>query len=253
MKLIDLDLIEPAKDAGPLPSVTDYDIERIRKVGSIIEPVVVRNMHEMALVTGQTRYEIVANPVSWIIAQRLGWPTVPVEVIDLRSDLAKEYRKKSTRVQTDVISQTRKIQERLKSRPKPTISQLATEAGLTRTALQHRLRILTLSQDLQEYVRSGRLTIAHARRIATKDLTPSDQKALAHAVVQNKWSVRKLEERIERMRSGYLDTKKLEQTLSESLGCRVELKRSKVTINYENNLDVLDGILERLGVKASEI
>lgn len=255
MKQIDIDLIERARDAGAVVQPSDNDIERARQLGMIVEPVIVRRLMERSLVSNQLAYEIIANEKSWLIAQRLGWDQVPVEVVEVSSDAARRYRVAApTTAPLDPIERLQQLKGRLDADKKLTVKQLATEEGIGRTELHHRLRVLTLSQSIQDSVRQGALTIAQARRIACKGLTDLQREQLVKATVNNKWSVRVLEGQIKKVLLGSdsLIQESLERAMTEKLGCDVKLKPPFLTIDYQNNLDVLDGVMAHLGIAPGE-
>ena len=255
--LIDVDLVERAPERGPVPRVADWEIERAHALGRIIDPVIVRALKQKTPISGQTRYEIVGNEKSWIIAQRLGWHQVPCVSFVLDDDDVRLYRE--AQVEGDTIDRVLQYQRRLNTEPDLTVTALAAEVGWSRTELQHNLCLTRLSSTLLQYVRTGQLSLGHARRLASPKLSTALREELARSIVEHGWPVRVLEDQLRRRTQNdaavdatpsvqvSVETAALERSLSTLLGCAVTIRPPLLSINYCGNLEILDGLLERLG------
>ena len=72
---------------------------------------------------------------------------------------------------------------------------IATRLGKSRPYVTNTLRLLNLPEEIIEMVRSGRLSQGHARALIVVD-DPAYQLQLAHQALDNKLSVREVEERV---------------------------------------------------------
>ena len=136
--------------------------------------------------------------------------------------------------------------------------------GRSRAAVSNLLRLLELPADIRALVQAGALEMGHAR--ALLPLAVPMAISLARQAVEEGWSVRQVEHRVQQLASGKLpaeprkpaakapprqaDIAALERELSETLGSRVDVvqgrgKKGKLVIHYAD-FDVLDGVLERL-------
>jgi ParB family chromosome partitioning protein len=127
------------------------------------------------------------------------------------------------------------------------------------------LRLLELPNEIRVLVETGALEMGSARALLT--LAPQAAIALARQAVDGGWSVRDVEHRVQQLSAGKLPVKTktpkpnpqadivaLERELSESLGATVNVLhgrggRGRLVIHY-SDLDSLDGVLERLRIKA---
>lgn len=145
-----------------------------------------------------------------------------------------------------------------------TQAELAGRLGEDRSSIANYLRLLDLSAPVQAMVRDGRLTLGHAKLIASvSDVL--EQERLANLVITQGLSVRNLERvtqgatpkpttrYAENLPSPHIQD--LEKSISRQLGLRVQVRsgakkgRGRLIIHY-GNLDQFDELLERLGVKA---
>ena len=148
-----------------------------------------------------------------------------------------------------------------------TQEKLANALGKSRSHIANTLRLLTLPQDVQDYLRDGKLTAGHARALITAD----DASVLARQVIKKGLSVRETEklakkgddnifrDSTSRKKSGTgakdADTKALEGDLSANLALKVAIQHKagsesgQLVISYENfdQLDELCRILSASG------
>ena len=256
--------LSPARPRGPLPEVS-ASLQRLVETHGPIDPVVVR--------PHGPRYEILSNAETWLAAQRAGWREVP---IDIRDDITDEEASAIVALtsrggRSDPIEEAQQLEEQLKKlcaggrqRRYGAISFLARELGKSRTHMSHTLRLLKLPARIQRLVATGQLTAGHARALVTlKDSRRQDR--LAERIIRQRLSVRQAEavaqgRRISRARTSRHqpgessfsedpDIRRLEMTLSDALGSntRIDSARGRLIIHYGSNLDVLQGVLERLG------
>ena len=256
--------LSPARPRGPLPDVP-VSLQRLVDAHGPINPVVVR-AHGL-------RYEILANVETWLAAQRAGCREVPIDVRDdvTDADAGAILAFTSGAGRSDPIEEARQLEAHLEKlcagdrrRRYGAIGRLARVLGKSRTQVSHTLRLLRLPVRIQQLVASRQLSAGHARALVTlKDARRQAQ--LAERIIRQRLSVREAEaaahgRRISRTRtvrrqsddatfSEDPDVRRLEITLTETLGSntRIDTERGRLIIHYARNLEILQGVLERLG------
>lgn len=222
-----------------------------------IEPVVVRTL-------SRSKYEILCNAEAWLAVQRAGMYSVDIVVRDDISE-PEALRIINGLNELDPVAEAEWYESQLTGDGSDgkfkTVAALARSVGKTRTYVSHSLRLLELGETLKKALRSGDLSIGHAKALlAIRD--PGKRVGLATQAISGQWSVRKLESKVrsgEKKKSnrkpGYhksADVVALERALSGLVGSRVEIDEpgGRLSIDYGKNLEVLDGILKRLGYSA---
>ena len=239
-----------------IPKTPVSAIKQILTHGQL-QPVVVRSLAD-------NRYEILANAESWLAVQRAGLHQVDIVIRDdVNDDEAEKLVNRN--ITLDPIAEAQWFRSRVNPAgqcgQRGAVTQLARSLGLGRSYVAHALRLLELSDDIQHAVRSGALKVGHAKAILTVK-NSSDRTQLALKIIQQNLSVRQAEHVARSIAAGTQSdtaksttTKHLEQTLSGIVGSAVDIdeREGKLTIDYGNNNDVLDGILERLGYRQDSI
>lgn len=246
---------------GPLPSVSLRLLEAIRAHGPI-EAVVVRQ-------TGAYQYEILSNPETWLAVQRLGHHDVPVEIrTDVSDEKAAEIVAAAYGVdRTDPLGEAEQLAAQLEALGGRVqwgaIRRLAARTGLSRSYISHALRLLELPDAIRQLIRSGQLHVGHAKLLVTiKDRR--EQWALARTIIDDGLSVRATAERARAVRAGLAlpaaavdpepdpDVVRLERAVTDVIGChtRIDAEAGRLVIDYGGDLEVLEGVLERLGYRA---
>ncbi len=245
----------------PKPSATLLD--RVRDFG-LVEPVVVRPI-------GQGRYEILANAEAWVAAGRAGLHKIPVNVReDLDEEEARDIVVEHYGVQArSVLDDARYFEEQLAffggSKRRGAITKLAVASGRSRPYIAHSLRLLALPHEIQNWVQAGRLSAGQvrplvaiadratqlrlARSIMTKRLTAREAEALARATRAGEAKL--APEKPPNKRGKDADTKRFEQRVSDTIGAEFRLENGRAIIDYCNDLDVLQGIVERMGYRGA--
>lgn len=144
-----------------------------------------------------------------------------------------------------------------------TQAEIASRVGKPRSTVANFLRLLDLPASIQEMLDTGALDMGHGRTLAGVD-READQLRLARRAVDEKWSVRQLEESARRMRekpepkpralddSSQRDPNVVaaETTLSRALGAKVSIHvtrrgRGHLEIRFAND-DELDRLYRAL-------
>lgn len=255
--------LSPRRPVRTVPRVPLKLLDTIRRHGPIA-PVIVRKV-------GDRNYEILDNAETWLAAQRLGQHQVPVEVLaDLDDeDAAAIVEAASTGYGQDPITEAEELAARLtevggRSRWGAT-RRLAAITGLSRSYVSHAVRLLRLSEEVQSLLRSRELAVGHAKLLVGLP-DARTQLAVARRIVAERLSVRSAETLIREMRGDTgtargaaepevserdPDVLRLERILSETLGCRTRLSLAEgaLIVEYGGDLDLLDGLLQRLGIR----
>ncbi len=222
----------------------------IREKG-VVQPILVRPL------AGQTdTFEIVAGERRWRAAQKAGLHDVPVVVRELTDKEALELaiienvQRQDLNALEEAVGYQQLIDEYSYSQ-----SELADVIGKSRSHIANTLRLMKLPEEVQTYLRDGKLTAGHARALVTLD----DPAAAARRIVEAGLSVRDVEAIGEgegrkkgsggKKRAKDADTRALEKTLSDRLGLAVVIDHrgngGKVTVSYKT-LEQLDDVCRRL-------
>lgn len=251
------------RPSGYIPSPPASLLERVRDFGPI-EPVVVRPI-------ANNKFEILANAETWVAAGRAGLHEVPVLIRDdLDDELASEivrshYGQKSR----NAIDEAKHFESQLAAfggrKRRGAIGKLATAIGRSRPYIAHSLRLLTLSAEIQELIQRGALSAGQARPLVSiRDRVSQGQ--VARSIVANKLTARAAEQLANTMKNSKsainskkrttdteksADIKRFERQVSEVIGSRFSLENGRAIIDYDGNLEVLQGIVERLGYRGT--
>ena len=221
----------------------------------IIQPVVVRPDPRHS-----GDYQIVAGERRWRAAQRAQLHEVPVVVRDLddRTVLEVAIIENVQRTDLNPIEEAQGYSQ-LIERFSYTQDQMADVVGKSRSHVANTLRLLTLPEQVQGLLRSGKLSAGHARAL----IGATDPVALAELVVRKGLTVRQTEELARRVVARKrpraaakppqkdADTRILEGDLSAALGMAVSIEHhpsdggGDLRIRYKS-LDELDRLCRRL-------
>jgi ParB family chromosome partitioning protein len=262
---LDLDQLQPGKyqprtrmDEGSL-----YELAESIKAQGIMQPVLVRAV-------GPQRYEIIAGERRVRAARLAGLSSVPVLVRDVPDEAAAAMAliENIQREDLNPLEEAHGIQ-RLVEEFKLTHEQAAQAVGRSRSAASNLLRLLNLSEPVQQMLMTGDIDMGHARALLSLD--GARQILCAQEIVARKLSVREAEKLSagagETRQSPLLrtrsekpsDLRRIEEELSDALTAAVEIRVKKHTARGEQgevaiafgSLDELNGLLDRLGLVRS--
>ncbi|HET9695320.1 MAG TPA: ParB/RepB/Spo0J family partition protein [Terriglobales bacterium] len=223
------------------------------KVQGILQPIILRQMPagKLQLVAGQRR---------WLASQRAGKATVPAIVRQLSDEQVIELTiiENLQREDLNPLDQAAAF-EKLASTCGLTQEQIAQRTGKDRATVANYMRLLRLPEEVRNSVRSGDLTMGHARALMALDLAV-EQIAAAKKVLNLSMSVRQTEALVANWGKPHEkqekperpvdpNVKEAQRELERSLGCRVTIDdkkgRGKVVIQYKT-LEDFDRIVEML-------
>ncbi|MCX7186718.1 MAG: ParB/RepB/Spo0J family partition protein [Methylophilaceae bacterium] len=227
----------------------------------IMQPILVRLLR-----VGQSAdeyYEIIAGERRWRASQMAGLEEVPVLVREIadESALAMALIENIQRENLNPLEEAQGI-KRLIEEFSMTHEKAADAVGRSRVAVSNLLRLLTLSEPVQEMLLTGKLDMGHARALI--GLGGAQQVMLAEQIILNNSSVRDAENLVRthhektsrpakktavKARASQ-DVLRLEQELSDKVGANVTIGANAkgagtLKINYAS-LEQLDEIVAKL-------
>ena len=232
--------------------------ESIKSQG-IMQPILVRPI-------GSGKYEIIAGERRFRASKLAGLEEVPVLVraVPDESALAMALIENIQREDLNPLEEALGVQ-RLIREFNLTHEDAARAIGRSRSATSNMLRLLNLAEPVQTMLLAGDIEMGHARALLA--LTAAEQIACANEVFNKRLSVRETEKLVNDWASDgdrqaakpkqTADVRRLEEGLADWLASAVQLKanangKGSVTIKF-NNLDELDGVLERIGFPKEEL
>jgi ParB family chromosome partitioning protein len=258
------DMLLPVEKLAPNPDQPrrDFAPEALEELAAslrskgMIQPIVARRDPRKP-----GGFEIVAGERRWRAAQLAQMHEVPVVVRDLDDGEVLEIAiiENIQRADLNALEEATAYRQ-LMDRFGHTQEKLAEALSKSRSHIANLLRLLTLPDPVQTWVRDGKLSAGHARAL----ITSTDPVGLAREVINRGLSVRDTERLARtaapenagnRRRSGRdggkdADTRALEQDLSAALGMRVVIDHKGqdggvLSITYRS-LDQLDGLCQVL-------
>jgi ParB family transcriptional regulator, chromosome partitioning protein len=225
------------------------------RASGVIQPIVVRQVG--------SGYQLIAGERRWRAARQAGLDRIPAIVREATDAESLELALVENLLREDLNPiEESEAYRHLLDQFGWTQEQLAQRIGRDRTSIANSLRLLRLPEDIQTDLRSGRLTMGHARALLALP-TSSEQLKLRDEILAHDWSVRATEDSVRaretlptarrtvRRRRGHPpELAALEQSLQRALLTRVVIsgdgRRGKIEITYAN-AEELDRLGELLG------
>ncbi|MDF1802192.1 ParB/RepB/Spo0J family partition protein [Thalassovita sp.] len=257
--MIPIEKIFPNPDQ-PRRTFTSEQLDELAasiKEKGVIQPLIVRDRPGHG-----GEFEIVAGERRWRAAQMAQLHQIPVLVREFSDTEVLEVAiiENIQRADLNAVEEAagyRQLMEKFGH----TQEKLSEVLGKSRSYIANLVRLLNLPEEVQEFVRDGKLSAGHARALITSD----DPVSLARRVISGGLSVREAEKlakspkketetapKTPRVKADKdADTRALEGDLSANLGMKVLIDHSagqesgKLTISY-NNLEQLDEVCRRL-------
>lgn len=227
--------------------------ESIRQHG-VIQPIIVRSVLK--------GYEIIAGERRFRASQYCGNTTIPAVVRSFSDQQVMEIalienlqRENLNAMEIAVAYQGLMEQFSL------TQEELSLKVGKSRSHIANFLRLLSLPEEVKEYVSRGTLSMGHARALVSVK-NEETLKALAQQSIDLQWSVRELEEAVQQLDRKADDAKSkpkqkkkdpfienVEESLRDRFKTTVRIKhnkdKGKIELNYYSQQD-LERLLELL-------
>jgi len=259
---IALDLIEinPKQPRKDFDETALSELAASLKLHDIIQPLTVSRMP-----TG--KYRLIAGERRFRAAKIAGLKDVPVYVRQVNdSELLElallENLQRENLNSIEIALSYKRLMEELDY----TQEQVAERMGKERSTITNYIRLLKLPPDIQVAVRTGVISMGHARALISVDVV--DKQLFIFSEIKTKeLSVRQTEELVRKMYTGTGNIKntakaelppsfkKIEDNLSSQFSTKVKLVHNKkgfgsVTFEYYS-LEELNGLLDKLNIKVS--
>ena len=239
-----------------------YELAESIRAQGIMQPILVRPV-------GPGRYEVIAGERRMRAARLAGLDEVPVLVREVPDEAAAAMALIEN-IQREDLNPLEEAQglKRLTDEFGLTHEQAAQAVGRSRSAASNLLRLLNLTEPVQQMLMAGDLDMGHAR--ALLPLAGAQQILTASEIIAKKLSVREAEKLVIRasassgrqaplLRTRHekpRDLQRIEQELSDLLTASVDIRVKKRTKRGEQgevaiafgSLDELNGLLQKLGL-----
>ncbi|WED43262.1 ParB/RepB/Spo0J family partition protein [Legionella cardiaca] len=255
-KLIPIEFLHPGR-YQPRKNFDDLALQELAdSIASqgLIEPLVIRELTK-------DKYEIIAGERRWRAAMIAGLAELPC----LIGDYSDEQAAAVTLIENIQRENLNLIEEangyrRLLDEFHFQQDEIAALVGKSRSHITNILRLLTLCESVQEQVKSGSLSMGHAKMLV--GLSANQQSSLATQITEHDWSVRYLEKKVKEMKGREQplrdshrdrDIKRLEAQIAEQIGAPVQIVNGEgnggwLQVKFFDN-DTLAGLLERMGLR----
>ncbi|MFD1954654.1 ParB/RepB/Spo0J family partition protein [Paenibacillus thailandensis] len=229
--------------------------ESIKQHG-VIQPIIVRSVLK--------GYEIIAGERRFKASQLIGNASIPAVVRAFSDQQVMEIALIENLQREDLNAiEVAIAYQSLMEKFKLTQEELSMKVGKSRSHIANFIRLLSLPDEIKDYVSRGTLSMGHARALAGVK-NAATQKELAALVIAQEWSVRELEDAIQKLdsrpkeekadksklkkRDPYIES--LEDTLRERFKTTVRIKpqqkdKGKIELQYYSKQD-LERLLELL-------
>ncbi len=251
---IPIDQIEP--NSNQPRSLFDEDklrelAESIREIG-IIQPITLRQIAD-------NRFQIIAGERRWRASQIAGLKAIPAYIRTINDENVMEMALVENIQREDLNPiEIALAYEHLLESTGETQEQVSIRVGKSRANVANYLRLLKLPAQVQMALQKKEIDMGHARALLAID-SPSTQLRLFKEIVKNGWSVRKVEQMVQHLKTGddietgkkKIQAKKqlpeefgmLRDRLSGFLNTRVQLTcsskgKGKISIPFDNEEDL---------------
>lgn len=227
---------QPRKDFDPEGM---EDLVRSVKDRGVIQPILVRE--------SQGRFELIAGERRWRAAQHVGIAEIPAIVRKVSDQDSLELALIENIQREDLNAmESAEAYEQLIKEFGLTQEEIAFKVGKSRSSVANILRLLSLPQEIQGYIREERLTTGHAKALLSLT-TRTQQVAAAREMIHRGLSVRDGEKLVASVSSGRKRRRSakgirdvhlvaVEEALKKSLGTKVRLRdrqgKGKIEIEY---------------------
>jgi ParB family transcriptional regulator, chromosome partitioning protein len=228
------------------------------KSSGVIQPIIVRKVSGF--------YQLIAGERRWRAARQAGLERIPAIVRDATDAQSIELALVENLLREDLNPiETAQAYQKLLAEFGWTQEELAQRIGKDRTSIANGLRLLRLPEDIQTDLRSGRLTMGHARALLALT-SVAEQLRLRDEILAHDWSVRTTEDSIRateadavtrglpprKGRRRSVELAALEEALQRGLMARVRIigneRRGKIELPYATPAE-LERLAEALGAR----
>ncbi len=257
---IPIDQIEPNPDQPR----REFDAQAMQELAGsiktmgIIAPITLRQ-------TSPDHYQIIAGERRWRASQMAGLTSIPAYIRTADDESVMELALVENIQREDLNAiEIALAYEHLAEQSGMTQEKISERVGKSRTAVTNYMRLLKLPAQIQMALKNREIDMGHARALLSLD-SPSLQLKLFRDVQKNQYSVRKVEEMVQMLKSGEDvqtakkkivaktqmpdDLVRMKDKLAEVLKAKVQVSygvggKGKLTIPFDSD-DELRSVLER--------
>ena len=194
---IPIEQIEPNPDQPR----REFDATAMQELASsiktmgIIAPITLRQV-------GPEHYQIIAGERRWRASQMAGLTTIPAYIRTANDENVMELALVENIQREDLNAiEIALAYEHLAEQSGMTQEKISERVGKSRTAVTNYMRLLKLPAQIQMALKNHEIDMGHARALLAID-SPSMQLKLFRDVQKNQYSVRKVEEMVQMLKSG---------------------------------------------------
>ncbi len=261
---IAINMISP----NPNQPRTDFDESALQELAAsikeigLITPITLRK-------TGEHSYQIIAGERRWRAAQLAGLTSLPAYIRTAEDENVMEMALVENIQREDLNAiEIALAYQHLADTTGMTQEKISSRVGKSRTSITNYLRLLKLPAQIQMALKNKEMDMGHARALLAID-SPSTQLKLFKDIQRNNYSVRKVEEMVQQLKSGETiqNVKKtaqggkqlpleyciLRDRLSELFNVKVQMTcssqgKGRISIPFENEdeLEQVINIIDKL-------
>jgi len=247
---------------------TDFDESALKELAAsikeigLITPITLRK-------TGEQSYQIIAGERRWRAAQLAGLTSLPAYIRTAEDENVMEMALVENIQREDLNAiEIALAYQHLADATGMTQEKISSRVGKSRTSITNYLRLLKLPAQIQMALKNKEIDMGHARALLAID-SPSTQLKLFKDIQRNSYSVRKVEEMVQQLKSGesIQSVKKSAQSskqlpleycilrdrLSELFNVKVQMTcsaqgKGRISIPFENEdeLELVISIIDKL-------
>ena len=205
------------------------------KTMGIIAPITLRQV-------SPERYQIIAGERRWRASQMAGLTTIPAYIRTANDESVMELALVENIQREDLNAiEIALAYEHLAETSGMTQEKISERVGKSRTAVTNYMRLLKLPAQIQMALKNREIDMGHARALLSLD-SPSMQLKLFRDVQKNQYSVRKVEEMVQMLKSGEdVQTAKKRIVAHTQVPDEVGLLKDKLTEKLQTKVQVTYG------------